>query len=94
MSHPAADADRKRLQNSINNARGQDFESLILAACHKYNMSGKAKIDKTPEPFRVTSKSGGGIFTGRFTSLAQPDFQGTLAGGQSVLKPSTQAPTA
>ena len=33
----------------------------------------------------VTSKGAGGTFAGRFTALAQPDFQGTMAGGQSVV---------
>ena len=30
-------------------------------------------------------KLGGGIFKGRFTAPAQPDFQGTLAGGRSIV---------
>ena len=42
-------------------------------------------MDKTPEPFRVLEKSRDGIFKGRFTARAQPDFQGTLEGGRSIV---------
>jgi recombination protein U len=72
-------------RNTLNNARGQDFEGFIESGCEYYAVRGRAHIDKTPEPFRVTSKQGGGVFTGRFTALAQPDFQGTLDGGRSIV---------
>ncbi len=75
---------RQRYQNAVNNAQGQAFEGYIKAACARYSAAGRAEVDKTPEPFRVMSKQQNGIFTGRFTALAQPDFQGTLAGGQSI----------
>ncbi|MDR1061792.1 MAG: Holliday junction resolvase RecU [Clostridiales bacterium] len=74
-----------RYQNAASSARGQAFEGYILAACEMYRQCGRAAIDKTPEPFRVARKEGGGIFTGRFTAPAQPDFQGTLAGGLSIV---------
>ena len=69
----------------MNNAQGHQFEEAILAGCTVYAMTGRAKIDKTPEPFRVQSKGKGGIFTGRFTAHAQPDFQGTLNDGRSIV---------
>jgi len=75
----------RQYQNSANNAQGQAFERYIKAGCDNYAIKGRAHIDKTPEPFRVTSKQQGGIFTGRFTALAAPDFQGTLAGGLSIV---------
>ena len=75
---------RSILQNSINNLQGQAFEGYIKAGCEYYRLHGRASIDKTPEPFRVTQKHGGGVFTGRFTALAQPDFQGTLNYGKSI----------
>ena len=51
-----------------------------------YEQYNIAVIDKTPEPFRVTSKNHRtGEFTGRFSAHAQPDFQGTLYGGQSIV---------
>lgn len=45
----------------------------------------RADVDKTPEPFRVLEKSRDGKFKGRFTARAQPDFQGTLDGGRSIV---------
>lgn len=72
-------------QNKINNAQGHAFEDLIKRGCTTYLMQDRAIIDKTPEPFRVMEKSRDGIFKGRFTARAQPDFQGTLAGGRSIV---------
>ena len=76
---------RQQWQNRVNNAQGHFFEGAIMAACQFYHDRERAEIDKTPEPFRVTSKSRNGTFTGRFTAHAQPDFQGTLAGGRSIV---------
>lgn len=75
----------RRYQNKINNAQGHSFEDYIKAACVFYKDRGRASVDKTPEPFRVLEKSRDGIFKGRFTARAQPDFQGTLAGGRSIV---------
>lgn len=72
-------------QNKINNAQGHVFEDIIKQGCAAYLMQDRAIIDKTPEPFRVMEKSRSGIFKGRFTARAQPDFQGTLAGGRSIV---------
>lgn len=76
---------RQRYQNKLNNAQGHFFESAIKAACVLYSERGRADIDKIPEPFRVLEKSRDGIFKGRFTAHAQPDFQGTLDGGKSIV---------
>ena len=75
----------QRYQNAVNNAQGHFFEDYIKAACALYSRQGRAEIDKTPEPFRVLEKLKDGIFKGRFTAPAQPDFQGTLAGGRSIV---------
>lgn len=73
---------RQQYKNRQNNARGQHFENEILAGCMMYEQHKIATIDKTPEPFKVTSKNHRtGEFTGRFSKHAQPDFQGTLYGG-------------
>ena len=74
-----------RYQNKVNNAQGHFFEQAIKAACALYASRGRATADKTPEPLRVLEKSRDGIFKGRFTARAQPDFQGTLAGGRSIV---------
>lgn len=76
----------RKYQNWVNNAQGHDFEKAIERACAIYAQRGIAWIEKTPEPFRVISKAkSGGVFQGRFTSRAQPDFQGTLEGGRSIV---------
>ena len=72
-------------QNKVNNAQGHFFEGAIKAACALYSERERADVDKTPEPFRVMEKSRDGVFKGRFTARAQPDFQGTLAGGRSIV---------
>lgn len=72
-------------QNTVNNAQGHLFEEQIVKGCRYYSSIGAAEIDKTPEPFRVHSKSKNGMFTGRFTANAQPDFKGTLKGGQAIV---------
>ena len=76
---------RQQYQNAVNNAQGQAFEGYIKAGCEFYRVRERADVEKTPEPFKVTQKHGGGVFTGRFTALAQPDFEGTLAGGRSIV---------
>lgn len=85
-------ADRKgpklpqQYQNWVNNAQGRDFEQAIERACILYAQKGAAWVEKTPEPFRVMSKAkSGGVFQGRFTARAQPDFQGTVQGGRSIV---------
>lgn len=76
---------RQQYQNAVNNAQGHFFEGYIKAACTFYSERERAEVDKTPEPFRVLEKSRDGVFKGRFTAHAQPDFQGTLAGGRSIV---------
>lgn len=80
---------RKNVLNSyrasVSNNRGHDFEDAIKQACGLYAERGRAKVEKMPEPFRVLEKREGGIFVGRFTAHAQPDFQGTLSGGRSII---------
>lgn len=72
-------------RNRSSNDLGKNLEDLILKACIYYRMKGMAEIDRTPEPFRVKKIAKDGTFTGRFIGLAQPDFQGTLNGGQSIV---------
>lgn len=74
-----------RYRASMSNNRGHDFEDAIRQACILYANQGRAKVEKTPEPFRVLEKRENGIFVGRFTAHAQPDFQGTLDGGRSII---------
>lgn len=74
-----------RYRAGVSNTRGRVFEDAIRQGCAWYAHTGKAKVEKIPEPFRVTEKRGNGVFVGRFTAHAQPDFQGTLDGGRSII---------
>ena len=80
----------RQAQGSISHALGESFEAQILTACAYYRAHGIAEIDKTPEPIKVISgrrqnPSGCWSFEAVFTKQAQPDFQGTLCGGSSVV---------
>ncbi len=80
----------RQAQGSISRATGEGFEAQILAACAYYRAHGIAEIDKTPEPIKVISgrhqnASGCWSFEAVFTKQAQPDFQGTIDGGRSVV---------
>lgn len=79
-----------QVQGSISHALGESFEAQILTACEYYRSVCHAEIDKTPEPIKVISgrhqnASGCWSFEAVFTKQAQPDFQGTLCGGSSVV---------
>lgn len=74
---------RRFVQIANTNFGTNDFH---ISATYNNEHLPIASIDKTPEPFRVTSKNHRtGEFTGRFSTHAQPDFQGTLYGGRSIM---------
>ena len=80
----------RQAQGSISHALGESFEAQILTACEYYRSVCYAEIDKTPEPIKVISgrhqnPSGCWSFEAVFTKQAQPDFQGTIDGGRSVV---------
>lgn len=80
----------RQAQGSISHALGESFEAQILTACEYYRSICHAEIDKTPEPIKVISgrhqnPSGCWSFEAVFTKQAQPDFQGTIDGGSSVV---------
>lgn len=66
---------------------GARFEHLITHTCIRLKIKGVAYIQKTPEPIRIISgkKRAQGIFSAVYEKKAQPDFTGTLKGGQSVV---------
>jgi recombination protein U len=78
---------KERKETNLKSCKnGHNFESLISNSCKKYYASGEACIAKTPEPFVVFSRTKEGLFQGRFVnSKAQPDFQGTVSGGRSII---------
>ena len=62
------------------------FEQLIEQSCRLYAEEGAALIEKTPEPMRVIrSMKDNAHFVCIFEKKAQPDFKGTVKGGQSVV---------
>ncbi len=76
---------RNVIQGARNRAAGGQFESMIGAACEFYRGRGVAEIEKTPEPMQPTRDMGNGKFIAHYTKRAQPDFKGTLSGGQAVV---------
>lgn len=79
-------ADPKRqLQGKISKAKGQAFEKRLDAAFEEYRAQGVASIEKTPEPMKVTRSLGNGRFEAFFVKKAQPDYEGTLNGGRSLM---------
>lgn len=65
---------------------GEHFENMIEASCIWYRAHGLACIDKTPEPTKQLSKPNyKGQFLACYTKAAQPDYQGTIGGGRSVV---------
>lgn len=81
---------QRQYQNKVNNAQGHLFEEMVKAGCNYYRERGQAEIKKIPEDFRVIRKEKKygkytGKFEGYFIENAQPDFQGTLKSGQSIV---------
>lgn len=72
-------------QSRANNQVGKQLEDMILAGCEYYRNRGIAEINRVPEHFRVTKTNRDGSFAGKFTGLAQPDFSGTIKGGESIV---------
>lgn len=65
---------------------GDNFEDAIEASCIWYRVRGLAAIEKTPEPTKQLSRpSIDGRFLACYTKAAQPDYQGTIEGGRSVV---------
>ena len=69
-----------------NKVAGEYWEKMIEATCRYYSDRGIAEIEKTPEPMRPLGRPDSkGRFPACFTKQAQPDYKGTLAGGQAVV---------
>lgn len=76
---------RKRLRGARSRVAGECFERYILAACEWYRSRGEADIDKAHEPMKpLRAPNERGQFLACYTKPAQPDFDGTLAGGRSI----------
>ena len=75
----------RRFAGKKSKAQGDYFEALIEAGCNFYRGRKVADIEKTPEPMRPIKSLGEGRFVAIFEKQAQPDYKGTLAGGQAVM---------
>lgn len=75
-----------QMRGARSRAVGAWFEGQIAAACNHYISKGHAVIYKTPEPTKQLSKMDrNGRFTACYEKKAQPDFEGTLKTGRSVI---------
>lgn len=75
----------RQLSGRISHGIGQNFETRVEAICELYKNKKIAKIEKTPEPMKILKYIDGGRFEAVFTKAAQPDFKGTLKGGQTIV---------
>ena len=67
-------------------AAGELLEEMIEAACKHYRLTGEAEITKTPEPMKPLGRPNSrGQFMACYTKQAQPDYKGTLKGGQAIV---------
>lgn len=73
------------LSSSKARSNGAAFEQLINAGCRYYLKKGLAVIHKTPEPMHPIQPMGNGRFLAAYDKKAQPDYQGTLRGGRSIV---------
>lgn len=64
-------------------AYGATLESLVADSLEWYRNRRLAKIDKTPEAYRITGR-GVHNFTG-YLEPSQPDFKGLIVGGRCVV---------
>lgn len=87
MERMSAEAYRASIQGKRNRTQGLKFEEIIDEACEHYRTMGLAYIEKTPEPMKVIKVLDRrlGRFVAVFTKAAQPDYKGTMAGGQSIV---------
>ena len=82
---PTAGKAIKRIRGQQARAAGELFERMISSSCDWYVQKGLAKIEKTPEPMKpLRPPNRQGQFLACYTKQAQPDYGGTVKGGQSV----------
>ena len=87
LERMTAEAYRASIQGKRNRAIGLKFEEIVDEACEYYKSLGLAYIEKTPEPMKPIKVLDRrlGRFVAVFTKSAQPDYKGTMAGGQAIV---------
>lgn len=73
------------LRGIKNRAHGKAFEDLISRSFDMLERDMVCCIEKTPEPMKVLRPVGEGRFLCCFSKKAQPDYKGTMSGGQSIV---------
>lgn len=78
---------RRQLQGKRSKVVGEYFENLISSACDYYRVQSIAHIEKTPEPMKPLKPvpRQPGRFIACFEKAAQPDYKGTIRGGQAIV---------
>ena len=76
---------KRQLQGRQAKEKGRRFEARLNEAFTYYLERGFADVNKTPEPMRVTKNLGNGKFLAFYEKKAQPDYEGTIKGGRSVI---------
>lgn len=78
---------RRQIQGKRSKVAGDFFEDMISSACIFYDEKNLAHIEKTPEPMKVLKPMPRqpGKFISYFEKAAQPDYKGTLKGGQAIV---------
>ena len=76
---------RRQLIGRRSKAAGETFERWITDACEFYLRNGWAHIEKTPEPFHITSKDERGVVRGYYEKKGQPDYKGILCDGSGIV---------
>lgn len=75
----------RQYKGAMAKAAGEMFEKIIEMTCIYYKNKKIAVIEKTPEPMKPVKSFGGGRFIAYFEKQAQPDYKGTLKGGQAII---------
>lgn len=76
---------RRQLIGKRSKASGETFERFLSNSCEFYLQKGWAYIEKTPEPFHITSKDGKGVVHGYYEKKGQPDYKGILCDGTGIM---------
>ncbi len=74
-----------QVRGKQNRMIGQLMETIIDGSCRWYRNHNIAIIEKTPEPMKVIRPLKGTQFICCFLKKAQPDYKGTIKGGQTIV---------
>lgn len=86
MTGMAGKNPRRQIQGKQARASGKLFEDMIRASCKWHKAEKLAKIEKAQEPVRqLGPMSPHGQFTACYETQAEPDYQGTIRGGRSIV---------